>query len=139
VRINVPSIFGVNYFQKDKNGKYLTGMHDKRVWLSWMERRVHGEVEVLKTPIGYIPHYADIKKLFKEILDKEYTSEQYDDQFMLRIPENIAKIDRMRELYDFNCTDVPDILFTVLDEQKKRLMDLKASKGDYVKPNEFLN
>ncbi len=130
----VPLIFGVNYFQKDKKGKYLTGMQDKRVWLRWMELRVHNDVRALHTPIGLIPEYEDIKKLFEDTLGEKYSKENYQQQFTLHIPENLSKIERIRVLYDFNCTDVPDILFQMLDEQKRRLIQLKGSHGDYVSP-----
>ncbi|MCK4753359.1 MAG: phosphoenolpyruvate carboxykinase (GTP), partial [Planctomycetes bacterium] len=32
---NMPLIFLVNYFLKDKDGKYLNGMADKKVWILW--------------------------------------------------------------------------------------------------------
>ncbi|MHA1911923.1 MAG: phosphoenolpyruvate carboxykinase (GTP), partial [Candidatus Kariarchaeaceae archaeon] len=59
-----PTIFGTNYFLKNKDGKYITGMQDKLIWVLWSELRVHGEVEAIETPIGFIPHYDDLKRLF---------------------------------------------------------------------------
>ncbi|MHC4659960.1 MAG: phosphoenolpyruvate carboxykinase domain-containing protein, partial [Planctomycetota bacterium] len=40
-----PLIFSVNYFLKGKDGSYLNGMADKKVWLLWAELRVHGDVD----------------------------------------------------------------------------------------------
>jgi len=40
-----PVIFAVNYFLKGSDGKYLTGMDAKRVWIKWMELRVNGDVD----------------------------------------------------------------------------------------------
>ena len=69
-----PIVFGVNYFLKEVgNGKYLNGTQDKHVWIKWMELRVHSEVKALKTPTGYIPKYEDLRRLFKEVLGKEYS------------------------------------------------------------------
>ncbi|WP_243679056.1 phosphoenolpyruvate carboxykinase domain-containing protein [Vulcanisaeta distributa] len=34
-----PKIFGVNYFLRDEQGRFLNSKEDKRVWLQWMERR----------------------------------------------------------------------------------------------------
>jgi len=132
-----PIIFGVNYFLKDENSNYLTGMQDKRVWLKWMELRVHNDIEAIKTPIGFIPKYEDLKKLFKEVLNKEYTEQDYLKQFTLRISENYKKIERILEIYKTKVTDAPDALFKLLQEQKQRLEQAKEKQGDYVVPTAF--
>ncbi|NQU95069.1 MAG: phosphoenolpyruvate carboxykinase (GTP) [Candidatus Omnitrophica bacterium] len=116
-----PSIFAVNYFQKDRNGGYLTAMEDKRVWVKWMELRVNGDVDATKTPTGYIPKYEDLKKLFKDVLKKDYSQSQYDEQFASRPKENLDKIERIKEIYKTKVKNTPNELFSVLDEQKKRL------------------
>ncbi|MBU3917547.1 phosphoenolpyruvate carboxykinase (GTP), partial [bacterium] len=59
-----PVMAGLNYFLTDEarggNSKRLLGeKRDVKVWLSWLERLVHGEVERIDTPIGYIPRYED--------------------------------------------------------------------------------
>ncbi len=131
---NPPLIFGVNYFLKDKGGEYLNAVEDKIIWLKWMERRAHGEVDAIKTPTGYIPQYKDLKRLFKEVLDKDYSEEDYIKQFTLRIPENLAKIERIVEIYKTKVPDAPDILFEVLEEEEKRLEAAKAEHGDYIAP-----
>jgi len=116
-----PSIFAVNYFQKDKSGEYLTAMEDKRVWVKWMELRVNGDVDAIKTATGYIPKYEDLKKLFKNVLKKDYSRLQYDEQFALKVKESLDKIERIREIYKTKAKNVPNELFNILDEQKKRL------------------
>ena len=89
-----PIVFGVNYFLKEVgNGKYLNSPQDKHVWIKWMELRVHNEVDALKTPTGYIPKYEDLRKLFKQVLGKNYAKEDYIKQFTIRVPENLAKIE----------------------------------------------
>jgi GTP-dependent phosphoenolpyruvate carboxykinase len=132
-----PIIFGVNYFLKDEDGSYLTGMQDKRVWLKWMELRVHNEIEALKTPIGFIPDYEDLKELFKALLNRNYTECDYLKQFILRIPQNILKIERITKIYRAKVTDAPDILFRILQIQKQRLEEVRAEYGDYVAPQVF--
>ncbi len=118
---DVPLVFGTNYFLKDESGKYLNGMHDKHVWLKWMELRVHGDVGVVERPTGLIPEYEDLKRLFAEVLGKDYSKEDYECQFAPRIRENLAKIDRIERIYRESVSDAPDILFDVLDQQRKRL------------------
>jgi len=122
-----PLIFAVNYFQKDKSGGYLTAMEDKRVWLKWMELRIHNDIDAIKTPIGFLPKYEDLKKLFKEILKKGYSKAAYAEQFTLRIPQNIEKIERITQIYKTEVPDAPGILFDILDKQKKRLENAKKT------------
>ncbi len=130
-----PIIFGVNYFLKDKdNGKFLNGIQDKHIWVKWMELRVHNEIGALKGPTGYIPKYEDLRKLFKQVLNKEYSKEDYIKQFTIRVPENLAKLDRVAAFYREEVTDVPAELFQVLDAQRSRLLKVKATFGDYVSP-----
>lgn len=129
-----PSIFSVNYFLKNKDGKYITGMEDKRVWIKWMELRVNDDVEAIKTPAGYIPKYEDLKRLFSEVLDKNYREEDYTRQFTLKIPENLAKIKRIINIYKIKAPDTPAALFRVLEEQKKRLQEARVKYGNYIAP-----
>lgn len=129
-----PVIFGVNYFLKDKNGNYISGMHDKRIWLKWMELKVHNEVEAIKTPIGFIPKYDDLKKLFKQVLNKDYTMDEYTQQFTLRVPESLEKIKRILEIYKTKVPDTPVILFEMLGAQEIKLRELKIKYGDYISP-----
>ena len=129
----VPMVFGVNYFLKNKDGKYLNGMLDKRVWILWAELRVNGDVDAIKTPTGFIPKYEDLAKLFKESLKQEYTKEQYVEQFTIRIPELLAKTDRIEKIYRAE-PSIPQIVFDVFDRQRTRLNDYKAKYGDYISP-----
>lgn len=134
---NVPIIFGANYFLKDSNGKYLSGMQDKRVWLKWMELRIHNDVGAITTPIGQIPRYNDLKRLFKEVLDVDYSESLYNEQFKIRIPENLAKIERIFEIYETNAVDIPHMVFAKLDGQRKRLEALRSKIGNYVIPDQL--
>ncbi|MFX1473087.1 MAG: phosphoenolpyruvate carboxykinase (GTP), partial [Promethearchaeota archaeon] len=133
----VPIIFSVNYFQLAEDGNYLTDKADKRVWLQWMDLRVHGEAKARSTPTGYIPLFEDLKQLFKKHLDKEYTYEQYERQFMIRVPELLAKIDRIEQEYFEFVSDAPDILSKLLNEQRERLQEAKQAHGEYISPSLF--
>jgi phosphoenolpyruvate carboxykinase (GTP) len=133
---NPPLIFSVNYFLKDKEGKFLNAIEDKRVWLKWMRLRVDKRVKALITPCGLIPKYEDLKELFKDILGKEYSEEDYLKQFMLRIPENLSKIERIINIYK-DLEDIPTVLFEELEAQKKRLLKCKDTFGDYLIPFNF--
>lgn len=132
-----PPIFSVNYFLKDSNGNFLNGKADKIIWLKWMELRSHKELEAIQTPTGFIPKYRDLKMLFKEVLGKDYSEQDYTKQFTIRVPENLSKIDRIMEIYRSGVPDVPKALFKVLKEQKRRLKVAREKYGDYISPNKF--
>jgi phosphoenolpyruvate carboxykinase (GTP) len=134
----VPLVFGVNYFLRDKdNGKYLNAPQDKHVWIKWMELRVHGEAGAIRSPTGFIPKYEDLRKLFDRVLSKDYKKEDYVKQFTLRVPENIAKIERVQRFYQENVSDTPAELFEILDQQCQRLLEAKNRFGDYIAPENF--
>ena len=130
----VPRVFAVNYFQRRRDGEWLTGMRDKAVWIKWMERRVHGDVEAIRGPTGRLPKYADLKALFKKVLKKAYARREYVEQFTIRVPENLAKLDRIETIYRRDVSDTPAIVLEVLAAQRKRLEALRKEKGDYVSP-----
>lgn len=128
-----PMIFSVNYFLKDKSGKFLNDIEDKRVWLKWMRLRVDEKVDAIKTPVGFIPIFEDLKKLFAKVLKKEYRKEDYLRQFSVRIPENLKKIDRIRNIYD-KVPEIPWVLFEELDAQQRRLEEAHTKFGNYMTP-----
>jgi phosphoenolpyruvate carboxykinase (GTP) len=135
-----PLIFSVNYFLREggnPKGEFLTSIEDKRVWLKWMELRVNGNVDAIKTPTGYIPRYEDLKRLFKEVLDRDYSKEKYDEQFTVRIPQLLARIDRIEKTYKEKVPNTPEALYKAHAEQRKRLEELRKGKGDLVKPGEL--
>jgi len=119
-----PKVFATNYFLKSKEGKYLNGMLDKLVWVMWSEARFHGEFDAIQTPIGFLPKYDDLKELFKQYLDKDYTEEEYIEQFELRISKLLAKLDRIETNFKKEA-NMPQFFWDVLNKQRKDLTDLK--------------
>jgi len=131
-----PAIFAVNYFLKGPDGEYLNAMLDKHVWVRWAELAVHGDVGTLEAPTGRIPVYDDLKRLFAEVRKKAYTPADYAEQFKVRIPENLAKIERIEAVYR-DVADTPQAVFDTLAAQRRRLEKLRQAKGDYVAPREL--
>jgi phosphoenolpyruvate carboxykinase (GTP) len=135
---NPPRIFSVNYFLKDKDGKFLNEKNDKKVWYKWMELRIYNDADGIETPTGRIPRFKDLERLFKEVLNRPYTLEAYNKQFTVRIPENLAKIERIKKIYEAEVTDTPKIVFQVLEEQRKRLLKAKEKYGEYFEPAKLI-
>jgi len=133
-----PLIFSVNYFLKGRDGKYLNGMADKLVWILWAELRVHGDVEAIETPTGLIPRCEDLQRLFKDNLQSEYTEANYIEQFTIRIPENLAKLDRVEKIYRDKVSDTPQILYGIYDEVRNRLKAAGEKLGDYISPFDLM-
>ena len=130
-----PLLAGLNYFLTHENrggsGKGLLGeKKDVKVWLGWLELYANGDVEAIETPIGFIPKYEDLKKLFDGI-DKEYPKSLYDMQFALYVDNIIKRIDLQTEAYSKE-KNLPSQLFKVYEKQKAELLALKEKFGAVV-------
>ncbi len=132
-----PLIFGVNYFLKGKDGNFLNAKTDKKIWYKWAELRANGDVEAINTPTGRIPKYEDLKRLFKEVLNKDYSLEDYNKQFMVRVSESLAKMERIKKIYENEVMDAPKVLFDTLEAQKQRLLEAQTKHGDYITPDKL--
>ncbi len=127
---NEPGIFTVNYFLKDQeSGKYLNGMLDKKIWMLWMEKRVHGEVDAIKSPIGYLPYYEDLRQLFTRYLSIDYTELSYVEQFSIRIENYLSKFQRIKGAFS-GISKLPEEFETELNMQIKRLKDARKKYSD---------
>jgi phosphoenolpyruvate carboxykinase (GTP) len=104
----LPSIFFVNWFLKDQEGKFLwPGFGENSRVLKWIFQRVNAAVEAHKTAIGYMPKLKDfdikglniskeiVEKLFK--VDKiEWNREacelaRYFELFKAKFPKTLQK------------------------------------------------
>jgi phosphoenolpyruvate carboxykinase (GTP) len=136
-----PVMAGLNYFLTDKarggtSSKLIGEKRDVKVWLAWLERLAHNEVDVIKTPIGNLPTFDDLKNLFKTIIDKEYTEELYVKQFSLYIDNIVSRIDLQLKAYGKE-PDIPEKLFEILNSQKEGLGALRNTYGPVVTPSQL--
>ncbi|XP_049725578.1 phosphoenolpyruvate carboxykinase, cytosolic [GTP] isoform X2 [Elephas maximus indicus] len=84
----LPKIFHVNWFRKDKEGRFLwPGFGENSRVLEWMFKRINGEDSAKLTPIGYIPAEdalnlkglgsINVKELFH--ISKEFWEKEVED------------------------------------------------------------
>jgi len=129
-----PAIFSVNYFLRDEKGKFLHEILDKMVWILWAERRVHGDVEAIRTPTGFIPRYEDIAQLFREHLAKAFTRDDYVRAFTIRVANLLAKFDRVEKIYQDKVPDTPQIVYDTFATIRRRLQEAQAKHGEIISP-----
>jgi phosphoenolpyruvate carboxykinase (GTP) len=133
-----PILAGLNYFlTHEARGGGGTGLlgekRDVKVWLNWLERRSHGELDAIETPIGFIPRYEDLQELFRSKIDKEYPRDLYDKQFSLYVDNILDRIALQEEAYAGE-EDLPKTLFEVYAEQREGLRALRDRFGPVVAP-----
>jgi phosphoenolpyruvate carboxykinase (GTP) len=104
----LPKLFYVNWFRKDKDGKWLwPGFGENSRVLKWIIERVSGEGKAVKTPIGYMPtkdainvngldvseaNMEELLKVDKEGWIKEIESiKKYYATYGERLPKELAE------------------------------------------------
>ena len=136
-----PVIAGLNYFltHESRGGtskKLLGEKRDVRVWLAWLERKAHNDVDHIDSPIGLLPKYEDLRELFASIIDKKYPRELYQKQFSLYLDNILNRIDLQLEAYGKE-TGIPARLFEILGEQREELLKLREAHGPVVSPDQL--
>ncbi|MFO7750782.1 MAG: phosphoenolpyruvate carboxykinase (GTP) [Desulfobacteraceae bacterium] len=134
-----PVMAGLNFFltHEARGGKGRTLLGEKKdvkVWLAWLDRYAHGEVDHIDTPIGHLPRYDDLKTLFDRIIRKPYPKELYLKQFSLYLDNIMKRIDLQHRAYSRE-ENIPETLFRVLETQKEELLALKERHGSIVSPD----
>lgn len=124
---NCPKVFTTNYFLKHE-GRYTNEILDKKVWIIWAEGRVHEDYGAIRTPIGYLPKYKDINKLFKHVFNRNYTRKEYEIQFSLRVDKYLEKIARMENIFKPEL-NMPIEFWQVLNQQKSKLEIIRRKTG----------
>lgn len=132
-----PKIFSTNYFMRGKDGNFVTSKLAKKVWLHWAEGRIHGEYEAYDTPTGKIPHYEDLKALFKEHLDKDFSKETYDYLFTFRCTKWTDKLERTKAYYKKMDPNTPKEIFDYWDAAIAKINKAKEKYGDLILPGAF--
>jgi phosphoenolpyruvate carboxykinase (GTP) len=135
-----PIMAGLNYFLTHGNrggsgNKLLGEKKDVKVWLGWLELFANGDVEAIATPIGYLPRYEDLAKLFAAI-NKAYDKTLYDMQFSLYVDNIVARIDLQQAAYSKE-QGIPPRLFEVYAQQRSELLLLRERFGAVITPEQL--
>ncbi|MFA5358189.1 MAG: phosphoenolpyruvate carboxykinase (GTP) [archaeon] len=131
-----PKIFATNYFLKEE-GNYLNDKVDKKVWLYWMEGRIHGEYKAINTPIGLIPYYEDLKEIYRESFGKDFSKEAYEKLFSIRVHKLVERLDRIEAIYAQE-QSIPQAFKHQLSQQHHRLEEAKKQYGkETISPFDF--
>jgi phosphoenolpyruvate carboxykinase (GTP) len=118
-----PRIFRVNWFRRDKVGKFLwPGFGENMRILHWIVRRVNGRGYGVESPVGYLPRYRDIlwdglhfdRKTFyemmsvdrEEALKESRSHEELFDLFYDRLPNEFI---HTRELFKSRLWRSPEV------------------------------
>lgn len=133
-----PILAGLNYFltEESRGGsskKLLGEKRDVKVWMGWLERRAHHDIEAIETPIGYIPKYEDLRRLFSELIKKEYPESLYLKQFSLYADNIVARLELQIAAYRKE-KNIPPRCFEVLNEERDGLLKLKEKFGSIISP-----
>ncbi|AKV75354.1 MULTISPECIES: phosphoenolpyruvate carboxykinase (GTP) [Metallosphaera] len=130
-----PRIYSANYFLKDEKG-FLNSKEDKRVWLRWIADRLEGKADSIRTPIGYIPTYDDLFRLFSQVLGKGYSRESYEAQFTIRLKGYKEKFKRIKDIY-LSIEDTPSEVIEILDRQLLEIDKSMRKFGERVTPSQL--
>jgi len=143
---NLPSGFQVNYWlHKSGRGSLAPGesdgligeKRDTKVWMRIMALMHQGKVESIWTPIGRIPKYQDLKKLFLEVIGKEYDKSVYTKQFSLYVDNLVERVDM--SITEFSKEKgMNDAFFQVLETWRRDLIALRVTVGPIVTPDQMI-
>ncbi len=97
----LPSIFYVNWFRKDAEGKFLwPGFGDNSRVLEWVVRRVEGKVGGTDTPLGVVPRAEDLNTDGLDISEAQLSELLTVDADALRaelpqVEEHLARFEKL--------------------------------------------
>lgn len=113
----LPKIFYVNWFRKDKDGKWLwPGYGENSRVLKWICERVSGEGKAVKTPIGYMPTVDAI-----DTNGLNVSAEDMAELLKVNKEEWLKEVESIRKHYANYGPKMPKELFAQLDALESRL------------------
>src|SRR6185369_12383 len=116
----LPRIYGVNWFRKDRDGKFLwPGYGDNSRVLEWICRRLEDDADAVDTAIGAVPRPEDLTLDGLSDADKQRTA----DALAVDADEWRRELPTMREHFDTFGDQLPFALREELTALDRRLAD----------------
>jgi phosphoenolpyruvate carboxykinase (GTP) len=101
-----PPIFLVNWFRKDRNGKFLwPGFGENMRVLQWVLARAQGNAGARETPVGAVPREGDV-----DLTGLDMSREQLAAAMAIDADEWRAEIESQGELFDKMSATMPEAL-----------------------------
>ncbi|QCR41156.1 phosphoenolpyruvate carboxykinase (GTP) [Microbacterium sp. SGAir0570] len=112
-----PRVFQVNWFRKGADGRFLwPGFGDNSRVIDWIVRRLNGEVGAVDSPIGRLPHTADLNLDGIEVPQRDL-----DELFAVDTESWLREADLTEEFYDTFGERMPAALRAELEALRYRL------------------
>ena len=112
-----PRIYGVNWFRKDADGRFLwPGFGENLRVLDWICRRLEGDAEAAETAIGAVPRPEDL-----DLTGLAATPEQVTQVLTVDPEEWKAELPNIREHFAEFGDRLPDALRTELAALERNL------------------
>jgi phosphoenolpyruvate carboxykinase (GTP) len=117
--VKLPSVFYVNWFRKDADGKFLwPGFGENSRVLAWIFRRLEGRAEAIETPIGLVPPHGDGGI---ETAGLKLSDEAMEELLEVNPKRWIEQLPQVHEHYAKFGARLPDELHEQLDALSQRL------------------
>jgi phosphoenolpyruvate carboxykinase (GTP) len=108
---NPPRIFGVNWFRKDQDGRFIwPGYGDNMRVLKWIVERANGHAVSIESPIGWMPRYEDLDWRGLE----SFTAQQF---------QSVMSIDR--DLWNSEIVSHEELFIKLYDRLPKELLSAR--------------
>ena len=115
----LPKIFYVNWFRRDKDGKFLwPGFGENSRILKWVIQRIEGEVDSVKTPIGLAPNLTDL-----DLAGLSVSSDQLMQATKVDKDEWVAELPMIEKWFESIGAKLPGEMRSELSSLKERILN----------------
>ena len=113
-----PEVFSVNWFRMDADGRFVwPGFGQNMRVLKWIVERCNGTASAKKTPVGWVPDYADLE--WKGL--SNFTAENFESVISMEREDWVKELASHDELFASLRPRVPKELEARLDMLKRTM------------------
>jgi phosphoenolpyruvate carboxykinase (GTP) len=116
---NPPRIFGVNWFRKNAEGKFIwPGYGENMRVLKWIFERINGDAEAHESPLGFMPRYKDLDWNGLE----EITKARFDELVSLEPEKWRKELDSHAEFFNSLAEKMPKEFKAIQESMRTSLL-----------------